>query len=163
MSRGEGHGATFTLSIPGAEPGAKPMAPAEPSIQPGDASEPAMRALDIVLIEDNEDSADIMAMWLEGIGHNVHIARTGPDGLAMVLRVRPQLVLCDIGLPGMDGVEICRRLMTLDLVPRPLMVALTGWGMEADRQRSDEAGFTHHLVKPVALAKLREVLLTVKA
>ncbi|HEX4423030.1 MAG TPA: response regulator [Kofleriaceae bacterium] len=167
MSRGEGHGATFTLSIPGvdsgADPGAESMAPAEPSSQPGDASTPAMTALDIVLIEDNEDSADILAMWLEGIGHNVHIARTGPDGLAMVLSVRPQLVLCDIGLPGMDGVEICRRLMALDLVPRPLMVALTGWGMEADRQRSGEAGFTYHLVKPVALEKLREVLSTVKA
>jgi len=67
-------------------------------------------------------------------------------------------VLCDIGLPGMDGVEVCRRIRALELKPSPVMVALTGWGMEEDRRRTGEAGFEHHLVKPVVPDQLREIL-----
>jgi CheY-like chemotaxis protein len=113
--------------------------------------------LRIVVVEDNEDSADMLAEWLAQLGHEVHVARTGPDGVALVLEMRPDVVLCDLGLPDMDGAEVCRR-VALEMSPPPMMVALTGWGMEGDRRRTAEAGFTHHLVKPVALDKLRTVL-----
>ena len=114
-------------------------------------------ALRIVVVEDNEDSADMMATWLAHLGHGVQVARTGPAGLDLVLEARPDVVLCDIGLPGMDGVDVCKRIVATMAAP-PVMVALTGWGMEGDRVRTVEAGFRHHLVKPVELAHLQSVL-----
>src|SRR5262249_48823947 len=101
------------------------------------------------------------AMWLENMGHSVKVARTGPEGLALVRESQPHLVLCDVGLPGMDGVEVCRHVKALPAASHPVMVALTGWGMEAARKRTRDAGFDHHLVKPVAPDKLRDILDTV--
>lgn len=154
-SAGEGKGAAFTLSVPIGD-----LAPVTESVveKPDHGSGILLR---IVLVEDNEDAADLMSSWLQRLGHEVHVARTGPDGLATILEVLPDLVLCDIGLPGMDGVEVCRRVV--DKLPEPpLMVALTGWGMEADRKRTIEAGFHHHLVKPVAMDQLLRVLQSVR-
>jgi CheY-like chemotaxis protein len=156
-SPGECQGSTFTLILPVAP--AVPAAPPVPEPAPSPAAPVAVFAeLSIVVVEDNDDAADMMGAWLESLGHQVQIARSGPDGLALVQAVRPDVVLCDIGLPGMDGVEVCRRINELQLGVRPIMIALTGWGMDADRQRTAEAGFRHHLVKPVALDKLREIL-----
>jgi len=160
LSEGEGRGSTFTLTLKNTS--ALPIAAAPPS------SPPARRRasngkLEIVVIEDNDDAADTLAEWLENMGHSVRVARTGPEGLDLVRETRPQLVLCDVGLPGMDGVEVCRQVKALPMAPQPVMVALTGWGMDADRKRTREAGFVHHLVKPVAPNKLREILTTVNA
>src|SRR5262249_34191753 len=94
---------------------------------------------------------------IEHLGHDVQVARTGPDGVALILEARPDVVLCDIGLPGMDGVDVCRSVVQGMPAP-PVMVALTGWGMEADRSRTLGAGFRHHLVKPVEPDVLRTVL-----
>lgn len=153
-SAGEGRGATFTLSVPlGAA--VEGVSEAPPKIAPTRAA--ARRALSVVVVEDNEDSADMMSVWLEQLGHEVRIARTGPDGVALVLEARPHVVLCDMGLPGMDGADVCRRIVCEMSTP-PVMIALTGWGMEGDRRRTAEAGFDHHLVKPVALDQLRTVL-----
>jgi signal transduction histidine kinase len=153
FSEGDGRGATFTLTLRHASP-----APAAAGA-PADAPErTANGKLAIVVIEDNDDAADTLAAWLETMGHTVQIARTGPEGLDLVRSSRPQLVLCDVGLPGMDGVEVCRHVKALPTGPQPVMVALTGWGMEADRKRTRDAGFDHHLVKPVAPDKLRAIL-----
>jgi signal transduction histidine kinase len=150
-SAGEGLGATFTLHVPiGNVTGARTRT--EPPRKPG-----TLTPLRVVLVEDNDDSADMMSIWVERLGHEVHVARNGPDGLAVVTELKPDVVLCDIGLPGMDGVELCRRVMQT-LPEPPLMVALTGWGMDADRQRTAQAGFRHHLVKPVAMEQLRDLL-----
>jgi CheY-like chemotaxis protein len=100
----------------------------------------------------------MLAMWLKELGHEVRVARTGPEGLALVRDTRPDVVLCDIGLPDMDGVEVCRRVRGLELEAPPIMIALTGWGMDEDRRRTGEAGFVAHLVKPVAPDRLRAVL-----
>ena len=108
-------------------------------------------------MEDNEDAADTLMEWLQHLGHRVRVARTGPDGVALVMEARPDLVLCDIGLPGMDGVEVCQRILGGMAAP-PVMVALTGWGMERDLRRTLAAGYSHHLVKPVALEKLHSIL-----
>jgi signal transduction histidine kinase len=152
-SAGEGQGATFTLAVPvgdvqGVIAAPSGNSPVSPSPTGG---------LSIVVVEDNEDSAEMMSTWLAQLGHEVHVARTGPDGVAVIVDVRPDVVLCDLGLPGMDGVEVCRRVMVEMAVP-PVMVALTGWGMERDRKRTVEAGFRHHLVKPVALDQLGRIL-----
>jgi signal transduction histidine kinase len=158
-SAGEGHGATFTLSIPLdviAATTAESPAPAR-------AATAMFARLNVVVIEDNEDAADMLAMWLETMGHDVQVARSGPDGLALVREAQPDIVLCDIGLPGMDGIEVCRRIQELQIGTRPLMVALTGWGMDADHRRTGEVGFDHHLVKPVSLDKLREILRSARA
>jgi CheY-like chemotaxis protein len=113
--------------------------------------------LSIVVIEDNEDAAETLTVWLEDFGHHVRTAQTGPDGLVLVLETRPDVVLCDLGLPGMDGVEVCRRVIRGMKRP-PVMIALTGWGMATDRKQTAEAGFQQHLVKPVEPEKLRLVL-----
>ncbi len=166
-SPGEGMGATFTLSLPtgigtgeASDPRAGASAPALPP-EAGDAAvapPPSSRGgLSVVVVEDNEDSADVMSAWLEQLGHSVRVAHTGPDGVALILEERPDVVLCDIGLPGMDGVDVCRRVVDGMAVP-PVMIALTGWGTESDRKRTVSAGFRHHLVKPIEPEKLRSVL-----
>jgi signal transduction histidine kinase len=165
-SMGEGKGATFTLSVPITNHEDVTVASAETSVKaltPA-AAPPSLNEnarLRIVVVEDNEDAADTMSEWLQHLGHDVQVARTGPDGVALVLAQRPDVVLCDIGLPGMDGVDVCRDIVRGMQVP-PVMIALTGWGMESDRKRTMDAGFKHHLVKPVAPEKLRTVLQSVE-
>jgi signal transduction histidine kinase len=156
-SEGEGRGSTFTLTLPGVSAKASSQSAAERTRS----AHAASGKLDIVVIEDNDDAADTLAGWLESMGHHVDVARTGPEGLDLVQRARPQLVLCDLGIPGMDGVEVCRRVKALPAAEHPVMVAITGWGMDADRKRTKEAGFDHHLVKPVAPDKLRDILSSV--
>jgi CheY-like chemotaxis protein len=92
------------------------------------------------------------------MGHQVRLGRNGPEGLALVREFAPQVVLCDLGLPGMSGLEVCQHVRALELSRQPMMVALTGWGMAEDRRRTREAGFDHHLVKPVTTESLRGVL-----
>jgi signal transduction histidine kinase len=156
-SAGEGKGASFTLSLPLGSASSVAVSAVSSDALPAVAS-----ALKVVVVEDNEDAADMMTTWLNRLGHEVRVAYTGPDGLAAIMESRPDVVLCDIGLPDMDGVEVCKRVVQ-GLPTPPLMIALTGWGMEADRQRTVEAGFRHHLVKPVAMDKLQAVLQSVRA
>ena len=152
-SAGEGRGSTFTLQLPALR------ATASTSVEPAAAPRKHHNlGLRILVIEDNDDIADTLADLLRDQGHDVTVARTGPDGVAAVQAAKPELVLCDLGLPGMDGVEVCRVVRGLPLGAQPIMVALTGWGREDDRKRTSDAGFDHHLVKPVAADKLREVL-----
>jgi signal transduction histidine kinase len=162
-SAGEGHGTRFMLTVPGAEAEEEAADAAVAQVEPEATSRPDSGPLDIAVIEDNDDVADTLAAWLEGLGHRVHVARTGPSGLALVLETKPDVVLCDIGLPGMDGVEVCQQVRARAREFRPLMVALTGWGKDEDRKRTATAGFDHHLVKPVKLDTLSEVLRSVAA
>ena len=155
-SSGEGQGATFTLTLPAEASGVLEIS--GPHAAAPVASAVVSGRLEVVVIEDNDDAADTLTMWLEELGHGVRVARTGPAGLELVREARPDVVLCDIGLPDMDGVEVCRRVKALALEPRPVMVALTGWGMDEDRRRTAEAGFEHHLVKPVVPDRLRAIL-----
>jgi signal transduction histidine kinase len=158
-SAGEGRGATFTLALPAEAVAGHPGPSAgHPAVALPGAVPVAQALLDIVVIEDNDDAADTLSLWLGEKGHRVRVARTGPDGLELVREVKPDVVLCDIGLPDMDGVEVCRRIKDLALEPRPLLVAVTGWGMDDDRRRTAAAGFEHHLVKPVGPDQLRAIL-----
>ena len=153
-SAGLGHGSVFTLGIP-AEP-AEPHLARESSIPAP--LVPQSPGLSVVVIEDNEDSAELLAVWLKDRGYSVSVAHSGTDGLELIRRVRPPVVLCDIGLPGMDGVEVCRQVRAFRPELDTVMIALTGWGMAEDRRRTQQTGFDHHLVKPVEPATLFALL-----
>jgi CheY-like chemotaxis protein len=113
----------------------------------------------IVLIDDNHDAAESLAMLLRLKGHEVHIAYDGPAGVALVLKTSPECVLIDIGLPGIDGYEVAKRLRSHERTSADmLLVALTGYGQNEDRMKSEQAGFDHHLVKPVAQNVLEDLL-----
>jgi signal transduction histidine kinase len=155
-SRGKGEGTTFTLSLPlvaAAGAGAS-----EPATTAAPAASQGPDGLDIVVIEDNPDVSDILVDWLQEMGHRVSLADSGESGVALIERAKPDVVLCDLGLPTMGGLEVCRSVQAMGLDDPPIMVALTGWGRDEDRQRTRDAGFDHHIVKPVSPQKLLEVL-----
>lgn len=110
---------------------------------------PRQSAFRILVVDDNVDSADSMALLLGLDGHETRTAFDGPGALAEALAFRPRVVLLDIGLPGMDGYEVARRMRELPGLRDVLLIAITGYGRDDDRARSKEAGFDHHLVKPV--------------
>jgi signal transduction histidine kinase/membrane associated rhomboid family serine protease/ActR/RegA family two-component response regulator len=116
------------------------------------------RALRILLVEDHEDSAEALAHLLRRRGHETHIASDGNRGLEDARALRPDVVLLDLGLPGLDGYEVARRLREHGGAAFVLLVAVSGYGQDADRRRSSEAGFDHHLVKPVKLEELERIL-----
>jgi two-component system, sensor histidine kinase len=113
----------------------------------------------VLVIEDHRDTADSMQMLLELMGHEVAVAVNGPDGLRMALDWAPRVVLCDIALPGLNGYEVARRLRVDPATAGLVLIAITGYGQEADRQRSRAAGFDIHLVKPVEPAELDRLIL----
>jgi len=153
-SAGVGKGSVFTFVLP-ADVESPP--PAEDDARRL-VSLNGKTTFNVLIIEDNQDSAELLALSLEGRGYAISVAHSGPAGLALLREKRPRVVLCDIGLPEMDGNEVCKQVRALQLGYRPMMIALTGWGMEADRRRTQESGFDHHLVKPVEPEKLFELL-----
>ncbi|HEU4621790.1 MAG TPA: response regulator, partial [Burkholderiaceae bacterium] len=115
-------------------------------------------ALRLLIVDDNVDSAEGMAVYLRMRGHEVRVAYSGPAGLNAALEYQPDAILLDIGLPGFDGYEVARQLRAqteFDDVP---LIAMTGYGRDSDRERAVDAGFTHHLVKPVDYDVLAQTL-----
>jgi CheY-like chemotaxis protein len=152
-SDGEDRGATFSLRIPTTESADEPVAPAKAL-----SSAKAARPLSIVVVEDDNDAGDVLLEWLKDLGHRVMVARTGKAGLEAIRDRRPNVVICDIGLPDISGLDVCRNVRSFTAETQPIMVALTGWGRNDDRRLSKEAGFDLHLVKPVAADALTSVL-----
>jgi CheY-like chemotaxis protein len=114
-------------------------------------------ALRILIVDDNRDGADSLAMLLQLMGNDIRTAYDGLEGVAVAGEFRPDVALLDIGLPKLSGYEACRRIREQPWGKGILLIAVTGWGKEEDRRRSQEAGFDHHMVKPVdpqALMKL---------
>lgn len=111
----------------------------------------------IVIIDDNVDAAESLAMLLRLKSHEVHVAYDGPTGVSLTMKTAPDCVLVDIGLPGIDGYEVAKRLRAHD-TDGMLLVALTGYGNSEDRMKSEQAGFDHHLVKPVSQSVLEDLL-----
>ncbi|HEX5270043.1 MAG TPA: response regulator [Gemmataceae bacterium] len=109
-------------------------------------------------MDDNCDAAESLALLLKALGHEATTAYDGPSAIEAARRVGPDLVLCDIGLPGLSGYKVAERLRTLPGFRDVRLVALTGFGTPDDRQRSRDAGFDDHLVKPVSPETLRKVL-----
>ena len=112
----------------------------------------------VLIIEDHRDAAESLQMLLELAGHEVQIAHDGEEALSLFESARPEVVLLDIGLPKLDGFEVARRLRSGGKNREILLVALTGYGQEGDRALSRDAGFDHHLVKPVEPATLMGLL-----
>ena len=113
-------------------------------------------AVRVLVVDDSVDSAETLGELLRIWGHDVRLAHDGPGAIEAAREYRPEVILLDIGLPGMDGFAVARQLKTEGLQTR-MLVALTGYGEQTDKQRSQQAGFHHHLVKPVdpeALQKL---------
>jgi signal transduction histidine kinase/CheY-like chemotaxis protein len=148
-SEGPGRGSEFTVHLPLSPAVAVRAEPGAPAERP-----PAVRVL---LIEDNADARRTLRWLLESEGHEVDEAADGPEGLARAEASTPDVALVDIGLPGLDGYEVARRLRTR-LGPRPILVAVSGYGRAEDRRRSAAAGFDAHLTKPVSATALAEVL-----
>jgi len=149
-SGGAKQGSEFIVRLPLLKADAHPGQPLKS--QPG--RETPRR---IVVIDDNVDAAESLAMLLRLKGHEVHVAYDGPAGVELALKAAPDCVLVDIGLPGIDGYEVAKRLRARDR-DGLLLVALTGYGQAEDRARSEQAGFDHHLVKPVAQNVLEDLL-----
>jgi CheY-like chemotaxis protein len=116
--------------------------------------------LRILVVEDNRDSADSLRMLLELYGYEVTVAYTGPEGVRAAEEWHPNVVLCDIGLPGLDGYGVARKLRGNPATAKTRMIAVTGYGNEEDRFRSQEAGFDRHMVKPVDPEALHQALST---
>lgn len=112
----------------------------------------------ILVVDDNQDAADMLAALLEVSGYLTRAVFDGPDALAQAATFQPDAALVDIGLPGMDGYEVARRLRALPELARLRLVAVTGYGQDSDRLRSLEAGFDEHLVKPVDVEQVQAVL-----
>ncbi|MBI5544942.1 MAG: response regulator, partial [Deltaproteobacteria bacterium] len=120
--------------------------------------EPSARTRRVLVIEDNVDAAESLKDLLQLDGHEVRIAFDGPSGLAVARDFRPEVVLCDIGLPGMSGYEVAQRLRSDDDLRDAVLVALTGYSLPEDRQRAAEAGFAHHIAKPPSIEAIERVL-----
>ncbi len=142
-SEGPGRGSEFTVRLP-------VLTEAATSVEQAAVAKPLINGRRRVLIvDDNPDGAESLAMLLELYGHETHKVHDGFDAIAAAERLRPDAVLLDIGLPNLDGYEVCRRIRREPWGREMLLIALTGWGKQEDRQRSRDAGFNNHLVKPV--------------
>lgn len=157
FSEGVGRGTTLVLSLPLADESVKTAALREDSTP----TSGVVPRLNVLIIEDNEDVANTLLDWLESSGHRVSLARTGSAGVELAVETHPNVVLCDLGLPGMDGFEVCRSIRAIPVESPPMMVALSGHGKKGDVSRTREAGFDHHLIKPVATELLDSLFRTV--
>jgi CheY-like chemotaxis protein/two-component sensor histidine kinase len=117
----------------------------------------------LLVVDDNEDAAVSLARLLRLRGHEVRVAHDGPAGLALAASYLPTMVFLDIGMPGMDGYEVARRIRQLPGLERVALAALTGWGQQEDRRRTAEAGFDRHLVKPLEPEALESLLAELKS
>ena len=142
FSEGTGKGSQFTVTLPAIPRPMPDQAPA-PAAVPGRG-----RCSRILVVDDNVDTARGMSRLLRLLGNDIRTAHDGPDAIAEALDFRPEFILLDIGLPGMDGYQVAKRLREEGL-GEAVIIAVSGYGQEEDRRRSREAGFDHHLVKPV--------------
>ena len=150
-SDGEGHGSEFIVCLPVIS---KPLVTVP---RTGAASESSTQRR-VLIVDDNRDSADSLAMLLEITGNKIFLAYDGVEALEALDQHRPEVVLLDIGLPKLDGHEVCRRIREKAWGKDIIIIALTGWGQEDDRRKSEEAGFNGHLVKPVDYDRLLSLL-----
>jgi PAS domain S-box-containing protein len=151
-----GHGSEFVVRLPAVQP----PVPQPPST-PEETAEPTGPSLRVLVVDDNVDTAQTLALLLKTSGHDVRTAYTGPAALEAALDYRPNVMLLDIGLPGLNGYEVAKQIRQQPVLRDIVLVALTGYGQGTERQRSQEAGFDHHLVKPAEFSKVQRILATV--
>jgi PAS domain S-box-containing protein len=150
-SEGLGRGSVFTFRLPLAE------APT-PGVKPPRTNGAYILSLRVLIVDDNRDAAESMGLVLARAGADVQVVHDGLAALECIERFRPEMVLLDIGMPGMDGYEVARRIRARPALRDVMLIALTGWGQAEARRRSREAGFDHHLIKPAGIAELRALV-----
>ncbi len=151
-SEGPGRGSEFVVTLPLRESPLSPLAARAQHTDPG------LSGQRVLVVDDNEDAAETLAMLLHMRGATVRSAHEARSGLALLEEFRPQVVLLDIGLPGMDGYEAARAIRADDPDHDILLVAVTGWGQETDKARALDAGFDHHMTKPVTGSDIEQLL-----
>jgi CheY-like chemotaxis protein len=154
-SAGLGKGSEFIVRLPIAAQALDP----EPDAERDRQAQPALRSgRRLLIVDDNQDAANSLALLLSMKGHEVKVAFSGSAALDITMSYSPEVVFLDIGMPGMDGYEVARRMRQQPGLEKVVLAALTGWGQQEDRRRTMEAGFNHHLVKPPELKLLEGVL-----
>lgn len=151
-SQGVGEGSEFVVELPLPDAHAAVQEPASDAIRPS--GQPRR----ILIVDDNREHADSLARLLRLGRHHVNVVYDSYDALSVFVSVDPDVVLLDLGMPGMDGYELCRRIRTTPAGQEALILAVTGWGQQTDRERSAESGFDDHLVKPVSPHEILERL-----
>jgi CheY-like chemotaxis protein len=159
QSGGLGAGSEFTVRLP------RLIGPAaQPEYQHDNASHHAHgNPLRVMIVDDNIDAAQILAAFLEAVGHQVSVANDSASALGLARREAPQVLVLDIGLPDMDGHELARRFRLLPQTADAVLIALTGYGQPEDQARSRSAGFDYHLTKPADPTKLAALLSEINA
>ena len=160
QSEGIGKGSEFIVRLPVTD---SEITTAESAGPKSDVARPAAPQSRILVVDDMRDSADSLGMLLELMGHSVQTTYDGEQAVRMAEQFRPDLVLIDLGMPGMNGTEVCRRIRSHPWGATMVLIAQTGWGQEYDRHRTREAGFDHHLVKPLDVGALDGLLRRVSA
>jgi CheY-like chemotaxis protein len=150
-----GEGSEFIVRLPVAPDTAPPSSTSKEVVEP---TGPSLRVL---VVDDNVDAAESLAHLLSVLQHDVRTAHDGPTGLQAALDHNPDVVLLDIGLPGMNGYEVAKRLRQQPVFSGVVLIAMTGYGQESDRESSRAAGFDHHLVKPADFGKVQQILAAV--
>lgn len=152
-SPGEGKGSTFTVSLP-----VTVATTQETESQDTTSQDESSAKRNILVVDDNVASAQTTGWMLELIGHDYTLAHDGKEAIEMAERIQPDVIMLDIGLPGMSGYDVCRELRKNPAFKDTLIIAQTGWGQKRDREMAQEAGFNHHLVKPLNLQDLTALL-----
>jgi len=153
-----GQGSEFVVRLPVVlPPETQPLAP------PAETTQPMRPCLRVLMVDDNVDTVTTLAMLVKEFGHEVRTAHDGSAVLEAALDFRPNMVLLDIGLPGLNGFEVAKQLRQQPALQNAVLVAMTGYGREVDHQRSQEAGFDHYLVKPGDFGKVLQILAAVSA
>ena len=132
--------------------------PPAADIRAGTGQDNGIRPCRMLVVDDNRDGADLMAVLLRLQGHEVEVAHDGYCALEIAARFEPEVVLLDIGLPGLNGYDVAKQLRQMKLPRQQCLIAMTGYGSDEDRQRTEEAGFDHHIVKPIEPAELNKLL-----
>ncbi len=156
-SDGLGEGSTFTVSLPLLDKQGEALDEA-----PQKAQKKTATSMKVLIIDDNVDSAQTSSSMLDLMGHSCTVVHEGALALAVARALKPDVVLLDIGMPGMDGYEVCRQLKQMPEMQKKTVIAQTGWGQESDRQKAFAAGFDHHITKPVSLDLLTQLLADIR-
>ena len=151
-SAGRGHGSVFTVHLPALARGVPTVA------SDGAGKEGPAEAQRILVVDDNRDATETLAALLQLSGHETATAYDGKSAIEIAESFRPDVLLLDIGMPELNGYDVARRVRELPWGADTMLIALTGWGQEDDRRRSQEAGFDAHLVKPVDHVQLMQLL-----
>ena len=155
-----GHGSEFIVRLPLVKASETPL-PRPSALLPAEIALLPAFSRRVLVVDDNVDAAQSLAVLLQAAGHDVHIVYDGVSAVESALEYRPDLMVIDIGLPGLDGLEVARRIRRLPALENIVLVAMTGYGQATDRSLSQKAGFDQHLVKPADFSQLQDILTSV--